>query len=105
MLSFFPKVWPFGGKAPRRLPIRKAQRPSLELLEDRLVPTVTTADFLSLQKEVKSFLSGLTQVGGALDTIVEASHAKLPIIDKSLGELVGIDHSIDDFKAAVDTII
>lgn len=91
----------FARKTGRRLPIRKPMRLRLEVLEDRVVPTVA-GDFVVLQQELQTFLS---KVDGALDTVVEVSQAKLPIIDKSLGEITGADTAIDSFKDTVDGLL
>jgi Ca2+-binding RTX toxin-like protein len=90
-------------KSARRSSVRDLRRAcfDFEPLERRELLTVS-GDFVTLQGDLQGFLN---KVDGAVDTVVEVSKAKLPIIDKSLGELTGADTAISDFQQAVESAL
>lgn len=90
-----------GRKSPRRMPISNTRRLSVELLEDRVVPTVA-ADFVTLQQGLQSFLDNVDSV---VEGAVSASQAKLPIVEKSFGELTGTTQALTDFKTSIDNVL
>jgi hypothetical protein len=73
----------------------------VETLEDRLVPTAS-AGFVALRDALQGYLD---KADGILNTVVDATTAKLPIIDTSLADLTDTKAAITSFQSQVHGVL
>jgi hypothetical protein len=93
-----------------KLQKKKTERKSLPNPPPRLPSSSRTtstgptsaADFVTLQNGLQSFLNNVDSI---VEGAVSASKAKLPIVEKSIGELTETTQALTDFKTNVDAAL
>ncbi|MFL5329817.1 MAG: hypothetical protein ACJ8C4_12975 [Gemmataceae bacterium] len=105
----FSKLFSSKRKPSRRSVAKKPTffRPSIELLEDRRVPASTVFQDLANAIQASGAQNIIMEVQGGVDGILSAASAKLPIVDKSLSQLLFQQNSppaIQEIKSAIAKI-
>src|SRR5438093_7607044 len=86
------RAWARPNCAPRRTPFLSAVRPAVELLEDRLAPSVTT-DPHQLWRQQRYTVSDAAAIRTVAPPAVRSQDAGSQPVNSSFGSLIGLDKS------------